>query len=96
MKSMGGVILAANPFLGREVDWCVEAIQRRTRPGDIVLDLSASPILSVLSDRNGPGRQDLVMPGTFRDSAEEQAFVDLLAGRPPALVVWPKVSFDLR
>ena len=59
-----------------------------------MLDLTASPLLHVLTERNGPGGADIVMPGSFLDEAEERAFVERLERNPPALVVWPTLDFD--
>lgn len=94
--STGGAILATHPFVGAAVDWCVESLRAWTRPGDLVLDLTASPLLYVLAERNGPGHADLVMPGTFLDETEERAFLARLEAHPPALVVWPTLPFDHR
>ena len=74
----------------------LEVIQRVTRPGDTILDLSASSMIYVLADRLGPGYADVVMPGTFLDEAEERAFVERLERDPPALVVFPAWDFDNR
>lgn len=74
----------------------IRLIQRWTDAGETVLDLSASPMLYVLSGRNGPGFADMVMPGTFRNSAEEARFVDRLRADPPALVLESKKPFDNR
>lgn len=95
-RSTGGRVISTHPFVAGAVDWCVSHIRRWSHPGDVVLDLSASPLLVVLADRQAPGGNDLVMPGTFLDAAEERAFVARLARRPPALVIWPTLPFDHR
>jgi phage shock protein PspC (stress-responsive transcriptional regulator) len=69
-------------------------IRARTGPEDRILDLSASPLLYVLLDRMGPGYHDIVMPGTFLDEAEEQAFRERLERDPPALAILPAQPFD--
>lgn len=78
----------------RNLDATLAAIRSWTRPEDVILDLSASPYLYVLSGRPGPGGIDIVMPGSFRSEAEEQALVARLAARPPAAVIWPRRAFD--
>jgi hypothetical protein len=78
----------------RSIDPRVAAMVQLTRPGDVVLDLSASPLLHVLSGRMGPGHADVIMPGTFLDDAEEMRFLARLRAAPPALVVWPGKHFD--
>jgi hypothetical protein len=94
--STGDRVISSHPLVAIAVDWTVEHIQRWTRPDDVVLDLSASPLLLVLAGRRGPGGNDLVMPGTFLDEAEERAFLDRLIAHPPALVIWPTLPFDHR
>ena len=95
-RSTGGRVLSTHPFVAGAVDWCVEHIRRWSRPGDVVLDLSASPLPVVLAERSAPGGNDLIMPGTFLDAREEEAFVARLERRPPALVIWPTLPFDHR
>jgi hypothetical protein len=75
-------------------DELVREIQARTGPEDVVLDLSASPLLHVAAGRPGPGFADLVMPGTFLSEAEERALIERLESRPPALVVTSRRPFD--
>jgi hypothetical protein len=53
----------------RAIDRKVAAILERTQPGDRILDLSASPLLHVLTGRRGPGYADLIMPGAKRRSS---------------------------
>jgi hypothetical protein len=72
----------------------IEEIRARSRPEDRILDLSASPLLYVLTDRMGPGYHDIVMPGTFLDEAEELAFLDRLRRDPPVLAILRAVPFD--
>ena len=78
------------------VDEQIAQIQQLTRPQDTILDLSASSLFYVLSDRLGPGSADIVMPGTFLDPAEERAFIRRLEAAPPALVIFPGWIFDER
>jgi hypothetical protein len=82
------------PFGGKAIDWVVAEMLRRTQPGDIVLDLTSSPMVHVLADRNGPGGADIVMPGSYLDTAEERAFIARLEQHPPKLVLWPTKPFD--
>lgn len=76
------------------IDRKVKVIQKRTQPGDTILDLSASSLFHVLSNRRGPGYADIIMPGTFLDDEEEMAFLARLEAEPPALVIWPGKNFD--
>jgi hypothetical protein len=72
----------------------VELINRSTRPGEIILDLSTAPMFHALSGRPGPGRSDIIMPGTFMDRSEEADFILRLDANPPAAVLWPVQHFD--
>jgi len=76
------------------IDRKVLEIQEWSRPGDTILDLSASPMLHVLTERLGPGYADLLIPGTFLDGAEEEAFLRRLMRDPPSLVIAPVQHFD--
>lgn len=69
-------------------------IEAKTRPGDVVLDMSASPIVHVATDRLGPGYFDVVMPGTFRTLEDELSFLERLKADPPVAVVWSTYAFD--
>jgi hypothetical protein len=72
----------------------IDKILQWSKPGDRVLDLTASPMLLVVSDRLGPGYRDVVMPGTFVKPEEEARLIALLEASPPPLVLWPLVVFD--
>lgn len=78
----------------RSIDRKVRAIRMWTQPEDRILDVSASSLVYVLSERRGPGYADVLMPGTFLSDEEELAFLRRLQGEPPALVVWPAKHFD--
>jgi hypothetical protein len=78
----------------RNLDRSVTAIREWTEPGDRILDLSASPLLYVLAGRLGPGYSDVIMPGTFLNEGQEQAFLERLEQSPPAAVIWPRKLFD--
>lgn len=78
----------------RVVDPTVESIRRWSEPGEVILDLSASPLLYVLTDRMGPGYADIVMPGTFLDSSEESAFLERVRAARPTVVILPLEDFD--
>jgi hypothetical protein len=80
----------------RNTDRTILAIREWTQPGDLILDLSASPYLYVLTGRLGPGYADIIMPGTFLTEADERAFVARLERSPPAAVIWPRRHFDRR
>jgi hypothetical protein len=72
----------------------VDLIQANTKPGDIVLDLSSAPMFHSLSGRPGPGRADILMPGTFVDEADERDFIARLEAAPPTAILWPLHPFD--
>jgi hypothetical protein len=78
----------------QQFDLITRVVKERTRPGDTILDLSASPLFHVVTGRFGVGGQDLVMPGTFANGEEEQAFVERLRANPPALVIRSHDPFD--
>ena len=83
---------------GQPLTWSqqkrIDKIEEWSKPGERVLDLTASPMLLVASDRLGPGYRDVVMPGTFADGTEEGRFLGRLESSPPALVLWPLQVFD--
>lgn len=93
--SLGGAVRAI-PGLRAKADSAVQAIRQLSDPGDRLLDLSASPLLHVLSGRSGVGGSDIVMPGTFLDAEEESRFLDRISASPPALVLVPRKAFDSR
>jgi hypothetical protein len=76
------------------VDQRVMALLDLTEPDDTILDLSAAPLFHVLTDRPGPGRFDIVIPGTFLHEDEERAFVERLEASPPTVVVTSVRPFD--
>jgi hypothetical protein len=76
------------------LDLLVRGITDLTSPDDRVLILGPHSLLNVMSGRLGPGRADVIMPGTFLDDSEEQRFVRHLEADPPALVVRPLGQFD--
>ena len=47
-----------------------------------------------LSGRPGPGRADILMPGTFLDAADEARFIERLEAAPPTAILWPVQHFD--
>jgi hypothetical protein len=88
--------LKAGPEL--EATWSqqtrIEKIREWSLAGERILDLTASPLLHVASERLGPGYRDVVMPGTFAGEGEEARFLERLEASPPALVLWPLGIFD--
>jgi hypothetical protein len=76
------------------VDQRVMALLDLTEPGDTILDLSAAPLFHVLTGRPGPGRFDIVIPGTFLSEDEQRAFVERLEASPPVVVVTSVKPFD--
>ena len=94
LASLDGRVGVNTPEYAAMIDGLVESIRAHSRPGDRVLDMSASPLVQVLAGRLGPGYSDLVMPGTFLDEQEERAFIARLEADPPAVVLWPERPFD--
>lgn len=94
VRSLDGRVGVNSEQYAGMVDRMVELIHRYSTPDDVVLDLSASPLLQVIAGRRGPGNRDLIMPGTFLDESEEREFIARLAAEPPALVIWPDQPFD--
>ena len=80
--------------LPRRVTSGVELIEKHTRPGDIILDLSTAPMFHALTGRPGPGRSDIIMPGTFMHESDQVEFLMRLEAEPPAAVLWPVRHFD--
>jgi hypothetical protein len=86
--------------LMRDDDWWhvltpkLDAIRERVGPDEQILDLTAQSLLYVMLDRMGPGRSDIVMPGTFLDESEELSFVARLEEQPPALAIMRTQPFD--
>jgi hypothetical protein len=72
----------------------VALIEKFTRPGDIILDLSTAPMFHALTGRPGPGHSDIIMPGTFVKESDQAAFLRRLEATPPAVVLWPVQHFD--
>jgi hypothetical protein len=94
VQALGGATLVKPRTMWGRFDELVEAIRRETGPDDVILDLSASPLLHVATGRRGPGLFDLIMPGTFLSEAEELAFLERLERAPPALVIASRRPFD--
>ncbi|MBW2386623.1 MAG: glycosyltransferase family 39 protein [Deltaproteobacteria bacterium] len=93
-ESLSGRISVPNDWQTRSLDGRIRRLVERTDPGDTILDLSAAPMVHVLTGRPGPGRFDVVVPGTFLDANEERRFVELLEAHPPAVVVTATKPFD--
>ena len=84
------------PGPGFIVDRIVRAIENHSEADETLLVMSHAPMLHVLSGRHSPGYHDVVMPGTFLSSEEEQEFIQRLQETPPAVVLWPRIHFDSR
>jgi hypothetical protein len=94
LRSTKGEISVTSRRTANRVDRVVGLIQRTTQPQDLVLDLTGAPLFHPLTGRMGPGHHDVVTPGIFLSGEEEQSFVERLATSPPAIVIWPRTSFD--
>ncbi len=92
--ALGGRVYGSSERWAQTLDTAVDRIRRWTRPDQEILDLSTSPILYVLAERNGAGRHGVFMPGTFLEAEEEQRSMEELEASPPALIVWPGRAFD--
>ncbi len=77
------------------LDPTIEAIVAATGPDERILVLGPESLFYVLSGRRGPGHADVIMPGTFLAESEELAFLARLEQAPPALIVVPRLPFDL-
>lgn len=84
----------SNPKITWSQQKRVDKIREWSQPEERILDMTASPMLHVASDRLGYGYRDVMMPGTFVSGDEEVRFVRLLEANPPALVLWPLRVFD--
>ncbi len=85
---------ASNPMITWSQQKRVNKIVEWSKPGERILDMTASPMLHVASGRLGYGYRDVMMPGTFVTGEEEVRFVRLLEANPPPLVLWPLRVFD--
>ena len=94
LRSVDGEIEIRSKIGFRWIDRKALQIRQWTEPGDVILDLTWSPMLYVLTGRMGVGYSDIIMPGTFMDDEEEKAFLRRLRESPPDLVVWPHIPFD--
>jgi hypothetical protein len=94
VESLNARTSITSNWRARNVDRRVMALLDLTEPGDTILDLSAAPLFHVLTGRPGPGRFDIVIPGTFLDEGEERGFVERLEASPPAVVITSAKPFD--
>ncbi len=94
LQAMSGEVAIPRAIVAQALDWSAYAILTWSRPGDTVLDLTASPLLHVLSGRNGIAFSDPLIPGSFLSDEEELRYVEALERRPPAVVLRPETPFD--
>jgi hypothetical protein len=94
LQAMSGEVAISRAIVAQALDWSAYAILTWSRPGDTVLDLTASPLLHVLSGRNGIAFSDPLIPGSFFSDEEELRYVEALERRPPAVVLRPETPFD--
>jgi hypothetical protein len=94
LQSMDGDVRLKRANIAQGIDWSIYAIATWSRPGDTVLDLTASPLFHVISGRNGPGVSDPLIPGSFLTDEEELRYVESLKRNPPAMVLRPGTPFD--
>jgi hypothetical protein len=94
VQSMNGKVSMTRAIVAEALDWSVYAIQTWSQPGDTVLDLTASPLVFVLTGRNGVAFSDPLIPGSFLDDVEEKRYMQALLRTPPAVVLRPETPFD--
>jgi len=94
LQAMSGEVTIPRAIVAKALDWSIYAILTWSQPGDTVLDLTASPLVHVLSGRNGIAFSDPLIPGSFLSDAEELRYVEALERRPPAVVLRPEKPFD--
>ena len=94
VQAMNGSVALTRAIVAQAFDWSVHAIQTWSRPGDTVLDLTASPLLHVVTGRNGVAFSDPIIPGSFLGDEEEARYLDALVREPPAVVLRPVTPFD--
>ncbi len=90
----GQINVTSHGPLSIDLEERIETIRRCSSPGDRVLDLSALPMLLVITDRPGYGWRDVLEPGTFFDEGEEVEFLARVQAAPPVLVVQEPHAFD--
>ena len=94
LAATSGRIRVNNAAFAAKIDETVAGVRDYTRPDDRILVVGQVPLFYVLSGRPGPGRADVILPGTFATREEESAFVFHLKQDPPALVIWSGETFD--
>jgi hypothetical protein len=94
LQSLAGAVRLPRSTIAQGIDWSIVSILAWSRPGDAILDLTASPLFHVISDRNGAGVSDPLIPGSFLTDAEELRYVEALRSKPPAVVLRPDTPFD--
>ena len=94
LQSLAGEVKLSRSSVAQGIDWSIYSILTWSRPGDAILDLTASPLFYVITNRNGPGVSDPLIPGSFITDEEEIRYVEALQRTPPALVLRPDLPFD--
>ena len=88
------MVLRGDVKIRSDIAATLPRINALSGPNDTILDLNAEPIIYLFTRRLGPGYADLLMPGTLLDAKEEDAFLQRLEARPPAVVLPPRKDFD--
>jgi hypothetical protein len=94
LQSLAGEVELPRSAVAQGIDWSIHSILTWSRPGDAILDLTASPLFHVIANRNGPGVSDPLIPGSFIADEEEIRYLEALTRAPPALVLRPDIPFD--
>ena len=87
-------LLVRSRSQARHMDVATRLLRKHTKPGETILTMGPTPAFYVLSERLGPGTNDIIMPGIFRSDEEEAEFIARLEASPPAAVVWSERLFD--
>jgi len=95
-RALGGAtaLLGGAKIRSGDLAETMPRIRALTGPSDTILDLNATPIVHLFTGRIGPGHADVLMPGTLLDASEEDAFLQRLEARPPAVVLPARKQFD--
>jgi hypothetical protein len=94
VQAVDDAVSIQRKVVAQAISWSVVGIQTWSRPGDTLLDLTAAPLLHVITGRNGVAFGDPLIPGSFLDDEEEARYVAALVRTPPTVVLQPERPFD--
>ena len=84
-----GMLSAVAPQ-AREIAAMVEAVRKRTQPGDGLVVFPEGQVLNQLTGRIDPLRHKLLIPGYLTAENESAVLEELRQRGPRALVLWPR------